>query len=74
MEMDWACFTPSTHCNIQSCSTLDSCWQEKQRKTEGNVEKNSGGRDEPTGLEMEHPRKVCQGPRWMEVAGWSLMC
>jgi len=26
------------------------------------------------GLQMQYPRKVCQGPRRMEVAGWSLMC
>ena len=67
--MDWPCSQNASHSNCKSGSLLDARWEKKERKTEGDMEKNSGKRDEGKGLVVELLGDPGQGQTTVEVNG-----
>ena len=59
----------ASHSNCKGGSLLDARWENEERKTEGDMEKNSGKRDEGKGLVVELLGDPGQGQTTVEVNG-----
>ena len=67
--MDWPCSQNASHSNCKGGSLLDARWEKEERKTKGDMEKNSGKRDEGKGLVVELLGDPGQGQTTVEVNG-----